>query len=369
MNQRKPLPMYDPKACLWIPILLSIAVLANDAVGSDNQSGPSLPLRRFEQSQIHMGTQFRVVFYAPDEALATIAFRDAFARVAELDSRLSDYRDDSELTRLSRSSGGPAVPVSKDLWDVLRRSFEISEETDGAFDVTVGPAVRLWRRARRTHELPTEARIQQVLPRIGYQKIVFDDANHSVRLTAKEMLLDLGGIAKGMATQAMLAEVKKHGIEKVMIVGGGEVTLGTAPPDESGWKIGLSTPGETKGVQNEYLILSERSVSTSGDASQHIELGGKRYSHIVDPRTGWALTTRRQVTVVAPDGSTADALASALSVLGRERAESVLGQFREVEAKIDELTENGWKAWTSAGWDRLPREKEDLSEKPVANEP
>ena len=361
--------MYLNKACLLVPCLLAITLLAGRTEGSDNQTSPAPPLRRFEQSQIHMGTQFRVVFYAPDEAVATIAFRDAFARVAELDARMSDYRDDSELTLLSQSSGGDPVKVSDDLWKVLRRSFEVSEGTDGAFDVTVGPAVRLWRRARRTHELPTEERIQQVLPRIGYQKMKFDEPNHSVQLTVPDMLLDLGGIAKGMATQAMLGEVAKHGINRAMIVGGGEVALGLAPPEETGWKIGLSSPGETKGAQNEYLILSDRSVSTSGDASQYVELGGKRYSHIVDPRTGWALTTRRQVTVLAPDGSTADALASALSVLGKERAETILGRFLDVEAKIDELKGTVWESWTSAGWDRVPKEAESNEEKPVLTEP
>lgn len=349
--------MQSKKSVLLGPCVLAMLSIAQTMVGAAEPLTEPIPLRRYDQSQIHMGTQFRVVFYAPEESLATIALQEAFSRIAKLDSELSDYRDDSELTRLSQNSGGEAVSVGDDLWSVLVRSQEISERTGGAFDITVGPAVRLWRRARRQHELPTASRIEQVLPQLGFSKIELLPQERRVRLLAEKMRLDLGGIAKGLATSEALRVLRDHGITRAMVVGGGEVALGKAPPDRQAWQIAINQPGETETARDEYLLLTDQSVSTSGDASQFVELGGKRYSHVVDPRTGWALTARRQATVVAPSGMTADALASALCVNGSDGAEGILEEFPEVSARIDEWTETGWQSWTSEGWSHIPKVK------------
>jgi thiamine biosynthesis lipoprotein len=315
--------------------------------------------RRFEQAQIHMGTEFRVVFYAADDALAMTAFTNVFQRIAQLDAALSDYRDDSELSRLSRSAGGPAQPVGDDLLRVLLRSQEVARQTRGAFDVTVGPAVRLWRRARRTRDLPAPERIEGVMGRIGYEKLELDALAKTARLLEPMMLIDLGGIAKGDAVEQALAELRRLGISQAMVVGGGEVGMTGSPPGQTGWRVALNQPGETSTVGDEYLVLSERFVSTSGDASQFLDVGGKRYSHVIDPRTGWALSTRRQVTVVAGDGMTADAWASGLSVLGIESSEPILRDHPELAVRIAEVVGDHWSVWSNSAWEGIAKEHGD----------
>lgn len=341
--------LHQESIALAICLFLSVPILAAE-------SSKSPPLERFEFAQIHMGTEFRFLLYAPSQSVATTAADAAFARIASLDQTLSDYRDDSELTLLSKASGSPARPVSNDLWKVLLRSQEISQHSMGAFDVTVGPAIRLWRRARRTRQIPSPARVEQVLGRIGFAKLHLDPTKQQVRLDTPEMILDLGGIAKGLAVDEARSTLQQAGIDSCMIIGGGEIAVGKAPAGTNGWTIALNSPGETNRLQSEYLLLSHANVSTSGDASQYVEVEGIRYSHLVDPRTGQALTRRRQITVVAQDGMTADACASALSVLGDSPAGQNLIQWAKLAVRGDELSENGWKTWTSESWSTIPKQ-------------
>jgi thiamine biosynthesis lipoprotein ApbE len=173
------------------------------------------------------------------------------------------------------------------------------------------------------------------------------------------MILDLGGIAKGYAVDEAMKVLKRAGFSRAMVVGGGEIAVGEAPPDTQGWKIALNGPGETNRLQEEYLVLSHANVSTSGDASQFVEVDGVRYSHVLDPRTGQALTTRRQVTVVAAEGMTADSCASAIGVLGPGPAVDRLIAWGKLAVRCDEASETGWKTWTSSSWHSIPKETAD----------
>lgn len=319
---------------------------AQEATGSKSD--------RYEQSQIHMGTSFRIVFYAPSEAHATKAFEDAFARIAGLEQCLSDYRDDSELTLFCQSPPSTPVAISNDLWRVLDRGQKLAKDTGGAFDMTCGPAVRLWRRGRRLKEIPSPERIEGVLSRIGYQHLTLDPDSRSATLGRADMRLDLGGIAKGFTVDEVLGLLQRIGIDSAMVVGGGEIAVGDPPPGKSGWSIAINEPGETDRVQEGYLSLCRCAVSTSGDAAQFLEIEGRRFSHIIDPRTGNALEVRRQATVIAADGMTADAVASALCVLGPDGAEELLKTTGARAGRIDEFGTKGWTRWTSSGWIDIP---------------
>src|SRR4051812_15617110 len=181
---------------------------------------PTEMLQRFEYEEAHMNLPFRLVFYAPGKAEADRAARDAFERIEDLNRSMSDYDPESELSRLSRSSGqGSAVPVSADLWRVLKRAHDLSEESHGAFDVTVGPYVNLWRQARRTHRLPDPTRLAQAGRSVGYEKMRLIPASRAVELLAPEMRLDLGGIAKGYALDEALKILQKHGIQRALVSG------------------------------------------------------------------------------------------------------------------------------------------------------
>lgn len=307
---------HGAKRCLAACTLLVAAALSAQA--SDVRQ------TRFEFSEPHMGTLFRIVLYAPEAGAATQASRVAFARIAALDDAMTDYRADSELMRLCRQAGGPPVKVSDDLFRVLTAAQESARQSGGAFDVTVGPAVRLWRQARRSHRLPDPERLGQAAKLVGYERIRLDPAAQTVQLLERGMLLDLGGIAKGYAADAALAVLKQFGISRALVVGGGDIAAGDAPPGKEGWTIGIAPLESPSSPPKRFVLLHNAAISTSGDAEQHVEIGGVRYSHIVDPRTGQALTGRRSATVIAPDCTTSDALATAVCVLGPERGVALI---------------------------------------------
>lgn len=309
--------------------------------------GCSTPLKRFTYQQPHMGTKFNIVLYAPDEITANKAASEAYTRIAELNQMMSDYIADSELNQLSATSGNQHfTKVSPELFYILRESITLSQATDGAFDITVGPAVKLWRRARRQHQYPDADRLEQAKKAVDYRYITLNLNTKAAHLKAPGMKLDLGGIAKGFACDVALSTLKKHGISRALIDGGGDMVLGDPPPDRDGWRIELRPLGNNQNElpQNlrlpEYLVASNLAVATSGDAFQSVTLNGKRYSHIIDPRTCIALTTRVAVTVIAPNGTTADSLASALSVLGPEEGLSFIAGKPKVAALIVEQPED-----------------------------
>jgi thiamine biosynthesis lipoprotein len=268
-----------------------------------------------------MGTTFRVVLYAADKPAAKKAADAAFERVAELDRTMSDYNKDSELMRLCKAfatEAGEPVKVSDDLFFVLQRAEELSKKSDGAFDVTVGPVVQLWRLARRTQELPDPKEFAAARAKVGHQKVKLDAAKKTVQLTTPGMQLDLGGIAKGYAADEALKLLReKFGIKQALVAAAGDIACGDPPPGKDGWVVDIAPIA--KGQKPRTLKLANAAVSTSGDLEQFVEIGGVRYSHVLDPRTGLGLTGRRSVTVIARNGITADSMTKAVSVLPPDR--------------------------------------------------
>lgn len=287
-----------------------------------------------------------MTLYAPDEPRALAAAKAAFARIAELDAVLSDYREDSELMRLSAAAGQSPLPVSEDLFAVLARAGEISALTDGAFDITVGPVVQLWRAARRSGVLPAEASLADALALVGADLIQLDAQNRSARLLEAGMRLDAGGIGKGYAAQEAVETLREQGCPSALVALAGDVVAGDPPPGEDGWRIAVAGMGEM------ILLLRNGAVSTSGDEVQFVEIDGRRYSHIVDPRTGLGVTSRTRATVLAPDGATADALASALTVLGVDRGLEAAARFEDATAFLQEQAASGER--TAAHIDPAP---------------
>jgi FAD:protein FMN transferase len=307
-------------------------------------------LSRFEESQPHMGTVARIVVYAPSSATAAAATRQAFERIRELDSVLSDYQTESELSRLSRQSGGPPVKIGSDLFRVLSAAQNLAARSSGAFDVTSGPIIRLWRRARRQRKLPETDQITAALSLTGFRWLALDAKQQTARLVKPGMLLDLGGIAKGYAADEALNVLKRAGIDRALVALGGDIAVSNPPPGKTGWTIeiaSLNLPGAPK---PHPLLLRNAAVSTSGDAEQFVEIDGIRYSHIVDPRTGKALVGRRSVTIVAPDGIDSDALATAASVLASPEALKLIDATQGAAALIVVQTSSGIQTWKSKRW-------------------
>jgi thiamine biosynthesis lipoprotein len=302
-------------------------------------------LSRFEFSQPHMGTRFQIIVYARNAATASRASDAAFERIARLDDTMSDYNPRSELMSLCQRAGGPPVPVSEDLFQVLARSQALAERTDGAFDITVGPVVRLWRRARRQHEMPAADELAHGRELVGHEKLRLDPGARTAQLLQKGMLLDLGGIGKGYAADQALAILKKHGITSALVVAGGEVAVSAPPPRRKGWRIGIAPLESPDKPPTRFLLLHDAAVSTSGDAEQYVEIDGTRYSHIVDPRTGIGVVGRSSVTVVAPDATTSDGMATAVSVLGPEQGLELVRSTPGTAALIVQAADQGPRAF------------------------
>lgn len=277
---------------------------------------PADPSPRWKFSERHMGTLFQVTIEHPDEATARRAATAAFARAKGLDQKLSDYQPQSELMRLCAQPPGVPTPVSDDLLAVVRQGQDLARRSDGAFDITIGPVVRLWRLARRTRELPTPSDRAAAMAKVGHRKLTLDPSLKTITLTEAGMRLDLGGIAKGYAGDCMVAAMRDAGCPRCLVAAGGDVVAGDPPTGETGWHVAIHPLAD--GDDPAPLLLANSAASTCGDAEQFVEIAGTRYSHVLDPRTGLGLTERRSVTVVAPRGLLADGLDTAIAVLGPE---------------------------------------------------
>lgn len=286
---------------------------------------PSDELTRYSYTEYHMGIDARLVVYAKDQTTAEEACSAAFARIAALESAMSDYRKDSELTQLCRVAGGPPKQVSYDLFVVLRRAQEISARSQGAFDVTIGPLIQLWRKVRKSGELPDPSEIEAARALVGWKKMHLDTRRGTVQLDVPGMKLDLGGIAKGYAADEAQKVLRAHGIRRALVEMGGDIVVSGPPPNADGWTIRVPNAGHDSGPTD--LHFTNRAISTSGDTEQFVVIGGVQYSHVVDPRTGQAITNRIQATVITSSGFLSDPLSKMLALLGREEGELVLRTY------------------------------------------
>lgn len=312
---------------------------------------PEAAITRFEFSERHMGTEFQIVLYARNAEVAVRASKAAFDRIARLDAIMSDYNETSELNRACREGAKRWVEVSNDLFHVLEISQNISEKTEGAFDVTIGPMTKLWRRARRTGQLPDKERLQKTRELVGYKKLQLDRKSRSIRLEESGMTLDLGGIAKGLAADEALSVLRRSGIRMALVVAGGEVAMSDAPPGASGWKVEIASAGR----RPMFVVLKNCAVSTSGDAEQFFEVDGIRYSHVIDPRTGQPITGQNSVTVIAPGGVISDAWATALGVLDAEKGISLIEKVKDVAALIIRVESDKVRAFESKRWSAVEK--------------
>jgi thiamine biosynthesis lipoprotein len=318
-------------------------------------SGSDLKPVRFEFQETHMASPFRIILYSNDQSTARRASRAAFDRIAALDAILSDYNPESELSRLSRSAGGPPVQVSTELFDVLERSKAMYERSHGMFDVTIAPLGRLWRRARRDRKLPDAGRIAQARELVGSDKMLLDPAARTVRLVKPGMRLDVGGIAKGYAAGAALDVLRSHGIRQALVGGAGDIVVGDAPPGSSGWKIAIAPLDRQLDDHPPTLLLANAGVSTAGDSERYVVIDGRRYSHIISPATGLGVEDRAGVTVVARDGATADALETTVYLLGPERGLKLVDETPGAAALFVRATPGGIKSFASSRFQGIPQ--------------
>lgn len=280
-----------------------------------------------------MGSKFEITAVHADPEKARAAIDAAYAEIERIEAFLSEWRDSSKVSEINRQAGIAPVEVPKELLHLVRRSLKVSTLTDGAFDVTFHTVGRLWNFKSRTAPVPTEEAIRSALADAGYRHVILDEARSTVFLDRKGTRIGFGGIGKGYAANRAVFVLKEHGVTGGVVNAGGDlVVFGT---QESGrpWRIGIANPLEKSRVFA-WLETTEQAVVTSGDYENYIELGGRRFSHILDPRTGWPVAELRSVTIVCPDGEVADALATGVSVLGVEKGLALVNRLNGVEAML-----------------------------------
>lgn len=264
-----------------------------------------------------MGVKARIRLWAPDDRTAGAAFGRAFDRLDQVEQALSDYRPSSELSAVNRAAGSEAVRIGPDLLAVLERAVDLGVASDGAFDVTAGPLIDLWRESRRTGLAAEPSRLALARAATGLGGLRLDADASSAQLTRPGMRLDLGGIGKGWAAREAVTTLTEAGTPRCLVSIGGDIAAGDPPPGRAGWRVEAGRDGEASPAR---LLIARQAVSTSGDSAQRITIDGVTRSHIVDPRTGLGSTTVAGVTVLADHGGDADALASAIYLAGEDAA-------------------------------------------------
>ncbi|MEN9362542.1 MAG: Thiamine biosynthesis lipoprotein ApbE precursor [Verrucomicrobiota bacterium] len=349
-------PKTEAKRSALAAVLLAFA-LAVSLLGSC-ASPPPLKAWDFHRSPV-MGSDFRIVIHCAEEARAAAAAEAAFAEIARIEDLMSDYRDGSELFRLSESSCLPGgqkepFPVSAELYDLLSWCQDLARRSDGAFDVTCGPLVRCWRMARHFRAMPPEKMRQRALAASGWSKMQLLPG-HQVRLLAPNMKLDLGAVAPGYAADRALRLLEERGLPHSCVDASGDISFGQ-PPDAQGWAVKIE--GSADPQPRSFQIFKKCAVGTSGDSVRHVDIDGLRYSHIVDPRSGLGLSNRRLVFVLAPTNREADALAMTLSVLDREPGLELLKSFPGSECLVFQEDPRDRQQWSSPGFPPLTNDKE-----------
>jgi thiamine biosynthesis lipoprotein len=278
---------------------------------------------RHEFTHLQMGTQFRMVFYKADSVKAQRLADTCWERLDELNLVMSDYRSDSEVMQLcTKAEVGEWYSVSKDLFSVIFESQRAAEFTNGLFDISISPLTKLWRRARRKGVLPTKSQVDLARQNVGYQFFELNSASHCIRFLKLNIRLDLGGIGKGFALDELMKILKSEHVNSFLIEAGGSILLGDSPPDAYSWKINIS---------DEEYSLSNCGISTSGDRFQFVEIDGRRYAHILDPRTGLGFHKPHEITIIASNTTIADWASTAVYLMDETELSEFLQKHLELQ--------------------------------------
>lgn len=297
-----------------------------------------LKIKPLKRTEMIMGTLVEITAIPANEK----AIKEAFNEMRRIDALMNIYREESEVSLLNREG---EARVSKETLEVIKKSIEFSRLTGGAFDITCGPLVNLWKRAKKKKKIPTTEEIKEVVSLVGYEKLVLE--GNWVRFKEKGMQIDLGGIAKGYAVDKAIEVLKKNGVRQALVNAGGDLyALGKASQGEK-WQIGIQHPRQ-EGKILTIIKVKDGAVATSGDYQRYFMLEGKRFAHIVNPMTGWTVQdVPMSVTIIAPDAVSADALATGIFVLGPEEGMKLIEGLGGIEGMI---VSEEMKTVTSSGW-------------------
>ena len=283
-----------------------------------------------------MGSRFEITAVASDEEVARQAIGRAYDEIERIEAMISSWRPTSETSTVNRRAGVGPTEVSPELYGLIRRSLKLSALTDGAFDVTFAGVGSLWDFDDPTPTLPEPAAIRAALEHVGYQKVALDPESRSVFLDDSGARIGFGAIGKGYAANRAVWVLKQEGITAGVVNAGGDLVAYGQQENGSQWEIGIAHPRDRDRIFAR-LPLTEQAVVTSGDYESLFEIDGKRYAHILDPRTGWPVDHLASVTIVCPDAELADGLATAVSVMGPDAGLALVDRLTGIEALVVDL--------------------------------
>lgn len=269
----------------------------------------------YERSFYSMGSTVELKFYSPSEELFHRVVDACVERTKEIDRLFSNYRNDSVLAEVNRNAGVGPVSVPGEFLRLVQTSVRYSVLTEGAFDITIGSLFELWRAETKAGRLPLRSRIRDALGCTGFRKIKIDEVKSQVFLEGDCVRLDFGAIGKGYAVDEMVRIAKESGITRGLVNFGGNIYAMNPPAGKKFWDVGVRKPGSGGEIISK-LDLVNKGVATSGDYERYFEHSGKKYSHIIDPRTGWPAEGATSVVAVSKTATEADVFSTAVSVLG-----------------------------------------------------
>jgi FAD:protein FMN transferase len=281
-----------------------------------------------------MGTDFTLYIYAPDAATADREAERVFAIVNQLDASLSNYKPQSELSRINHEAADHAVTTDPETFRFLQESLSWSARTDGAFDITVGKLMKAWGFFRSTGHVPSDAELAPVRAETGWKRVVLDPDMRTVRFTSPGVELDPGGIGKGFAINAAVNALRADGVHAALLSAGSSTIYGLgAPPEGSGWKVRVPDP-QHAGAAISTVMLHDMSLSTANCSEKHFVVSGHLYCHIMDPRTLRPVEGRLQATVISPSATDSDALSNAMFVMGVQGRKQLMRSLPRADAAL-----------------------------------
>ncbi|PYV43199.1 MAG: hypothetical protein DMG06_11580, partial [Acidobacteria bacterium] len=293
------------------------------------------PLFRYEDSRVSMACTYTIVVYGPDAKQLPLIVNAALDEVDRIDSLMSNYKPESALSRINREASKAPVLVEPELFNFIQLCAQYSQESEGAFDITVGPLMKAWGFFRGEGRIPWTVELWNILRKVGYGHLVLDPNERTIRFDRSGMELDLGGIAKGYAVDRVVSLLKEYNIKRAFVSAGGSTVYGLgSPPDSDGWEVNIrdpiypNDPHKRAGV----ATLKNRSLSVSGNYEKFFRVRGVTYSHIMDPRTGRPVENMLSVAVLTDTGVDGDALDDVFYVQGVEKSKIYMQKHPGAEA-------------------------------------
>jgi len=304
-----------------------------------------------------MGSSFNIIFYHTDSAEAISLSKECFLIVDSLDNIFSDYRSESEVGRLALQKNLIDIKISDELFSMIVRSKDVWERSDKTFDITIGALTQLWRKAKKENRFPSEAEIKAAKELTGFKNLIINESSKTISFKKPGIRLDFGGIVPGYVAQRVIEFLKTKNINSALVDASGDIVVSDSPPGKDGWTIGVNLPESENELWDKKLELNNCAVSTSGDVYRYTIHNGIKYSHIIDPKRGYGVTSQRNVTVITKYGADADWLATACSILPIKKA---LKLAKKEHAAILIATMNGEKIITykSKSFDKYFQKKQ-----------